>query len=370
MEQPHTIEGSKAPGSATSGQVLFVDDDPLVRRTVGRFLKRARVPCRLAAGGEEALEAIDEDPNAFGVVLADYQMPGIDGVAFLREVAFTTPWATRILVSGQLSLDEALQAVNSGAIFQIITKPVAAEDLLTLVRKAQDRANLAHRNAQLLDELHQKNTALAAINDRLDQLLMERTNALLNVWAATMDLRIGPDRGRSGRLARYARRLGEQLGLGDRELAAVEHGALLQGIATVSAPDDLVRPSAPLSASDRALLHEHRCRGADILEYVDFLTDAAAIVRHEVDRFDGASTAMGLSGRDIPVGARILQLVQVLDNLTRPEDKRPSRGWAWAREEIRRQAGGALDPDVVAAYEQVSDQEWSVLRVDHSRMSR
>lgn len=341
--------------------VLFVDDDPTVRRSVGRFLSRQNVPFVLASDGDEALAAVDAQPTRYSVVLADYCMPDTDGVTVLKEVAVTAPWATRILVSGHLNLDDALAAVNSGAIFQIVTKPMAPETLLALIRRAQDRADLAQRNAHLLSELRRKNAALLASNQRFERLASERTQALLEVMASAIDMRTTRTLGRSRRLAAYARRLARQLGLEPPDLDSAEYGALLAGFESLSAPDLLLRPVVPLSCEQHSRLGQFRVRAADLLNQVEFLRGAAAVIRLQGERYDGTGGPFGLRGQDIPVGARILSVVQVLDNLTCSEDG-PTRGWSWAREEVRRQAGAALDPEVVDAFAEIEDSEWATIQ--------
>ena len=111
------------PRAVCPRQVLFVDDDPMVRRTVGRCLSRANLTCEVAAGGEEALQTLRSDPVGFSVVMADYQMPDLDGLSLLTEVAVSTPWVTRILISGRLELDNALAAINSGRSIAFLKSP-------------------------------------------------------------------------------------------------------------------------------------------------------------------------------------------------------------------------------------------------------
>ena len=342
-----------------SKQVLFVDDDPAVRRSVARFLSRANVSCQIAAGPNEALKTLNADPFGFGVVVSDYQMPETDGVSFLTEVAVKTPWTTRILLSGQLDLDDALAAVNSGAVFRIVTKPVVPTELIDLVRNSLERASLARRNAALLTELRRRNTELTAERDRLRRMMSDRTIALLDVLAATLDLRVDGVSGQSRRLAAYAKRLAEQLNLPAESLHAAEYGALLRDIGAATAPQAILDGSTSLSVDDRARLVEHHAQGAERLRAIEFFQGAAEVVRHQLERYDGRGLPDGLKGNEIPIGARILHVVKVLEALTGTSGSRPARGLDWAREEIRRQAGTALDPEVVDGFEQIQDEEWA-----------
>ncbi len=368
MQTPRSRSTRDLPSRAVCPrQVLFVDDDPMVRRTVGRCLSRANLTCEVAAGGHEALETLRQDPVGFSVVMADYQMPDLDGLSLLTEVAVSTPWVTRILISGRLELDHALAAINSGAIYHVVRKPVVPTELIALIRKALDRSNLAQHNAHLLGELRKKNTALNEEKSALLRQLAERTDSLLDLLASTVDIRIDQLSGSSRRISAYAHRLAAQMGLTGEALRDAEYGALLHGLGGAMAPDALLHPQRPLTPLAVSQLLDHVEQGASLLLRIPWLRGAADIVRHQMERYDGTGVPGGLSRDAIPIGARILHVVRVLETLTQTTDRRTARGLAWAREEIRRQAGTVLDPDVVAAFDQISDEEWSAIRTARDR---
>ena len=236
------------------------------------------------------------------------------------------------------------------------------DELISLIRKALDRSNLAQHNAHLLGELRKKNTALTEDNGTLVRQLAERTDSLLDLLASTIDIRIDQLSGSSRRTAAYARRLGAQMGLTEETLCAAEYGALLHGLGGVTAPDALLHPPRPLTPHAISQLVDHVEQGASLVDRIPWLRGAADVVRHQMERYDGTGVPGGLSRDAIPIGARILHVVRVLETLTQTTDRRTARGLAWAREEIRRQAGTVLDPDVVAAFDQISDEEWRAIR--------
>ena len=337
-----------------SDGVLFVDDDPSVRSSIRRCLERANIPCQIAASGEDALRTLAEQPLRFSTIVADYQMPGLDGIAVLQRAAVTVPWATRILVSGQLDLNNALLAANSGAVFQIIAKPLQPLRLLDVVQRAMDRANVRQRNARLLGELRQKNAALTEQNGQLARAMALRTRELMRLLGFVLDLQQGATSDRCRRLAAYADRLGRQMGLGPDALATLEHGALVHAAIDTATPSPSTDHPPGLSL-------------LDALGRVPWLAASVAIVRHQRERFDGTGAPDGLRGEEIPIGARILHVVTVADDLTQIRDELPARGWAWARQEVHRRSGRALAPDVVRAFDEIGDDEWHQIQADVSR---
>ena len=107
-------------------RVLIVDDDPLILNSLRRTLRRREVVA--TSDPRAALELLREEPG-FAVIVADLLMPGIDGVKLLREALRISPDTTRIMLTGQAGLKDAVAAVNDGRVFRFLLKPCPAETL-------------------------------------------------------------------------------------------------------------------------------------------------------------------------------------------------------------------------------------------------
>jgi DNA-binding NtrC family response regulator len=114
-------------------RILFVDDEPRVLRGLERALggQRDGWDMSFADGGEAALALCDQ-PLGFDVVVSDIRMPGIDGVALLREVRHRLPQATRIALTGHADSDEAL----SGLVHGFLAKPCDPQELCSVIESA------------------------------------------------------------------------------------------------------------------------------------------------------------------------------------------------------------------------------------------
>jgi signal transduction histidine kinase len=139
--------------------VYVVDDDKLVTESLSRALEiETDWTVRAFNNGARALEEMPRLPP--DVVLSDFKMPGMDGIAFLRTVRAAHPDAVLILLTGYADKESAIRAINEIGIWQYVEKPWDLGDLLVKMRQGLERR-------ELVDELRRKNAALEA---RLDEL--------------------------------------------------------------------------------------------------------------------------------------------------------------------------------------------------------
>jgi DNA-binding NtrC family response regulator len=109
-------------------KILFVDDDPNILAAFKRQLRK-KFHIDTAKSPEEGLKAVREN-GPYAVIISDLRMPGMDGNQFLYRVRDITPDSVRILLTGHADLQAAMNAINSGNIFRLLTKPCPSEVLL------------------------------------------------------------------------------------------------------------------------------------------------------------------------------------------------------------------------------------------------
>src|SRR5512143_2892081 len=178
-----------AASSAPSGErVLLVDDDELILKALSRILEEAGYEVRCHQQPETALAAIEAEGQP-AVVISDYTMPGMNGVAFLKAVRARYPEAVRILCTAAEDFRVALQAVNAGEVFRIISKPWHQQELLATVGQAAEASRLRRENERLTAEVQRQNGQLLEINHRLEEMVQVRTQALLQGLIAALDYR-------------------------------------------------------------------------------------------------------------------------------------------------------------------------------------
>ncbi len=133
-----------------SERVLFVDDEPDILSSFKRQFRK-RFEIETALGGNEGLELIDSK-GPFAVVVSDYNMPGINGIQFLKEVKKKSPDSVRVMLTGQAAMDVAIDAVNEGHIFRFLTKPCPEETLLKTLQSGIEFHNLIIAEKELLEK--------------------------------------------------------------------------------------------------------------------------------------------------------------------------------------------------------------------------
>lgn len=196
----------------------------------------------------------------------------------------------------------------------------------------------------------------------LDKLSVSGFGELYRIAAdadaeATGALRSGEtvDDAEQWRLADLAWRVGRELDLDDDERRSLYLAALFHNVGTVGVPAALLAHPGELHDDERAILREHPLIGERMLRALPLLRDAAPIVRHEHERWDGAGYPDGLAGDEIPLEARILLACDVYVSMTSPRPWRPPRSPEAARAELRRVGGAQLDPRVVDALLELLD---------------
>ena len=145
----------------------------------------------------------------------------------------------------------------------------------------------------------------------------------------------------------YAIEIGKELGLSSDELKALEAAALLHDIGKLAVPEYIVTKPGKLTPEEFETMKIHPVVGAELIEQVHFPYPVAPIVRAHHEKWDGSGYPDGISGEDIPIGARILSAVDCLDALASDRQYRRALPLPDALAFVMKQSGIAFDPKVV-----------------------
>jgi HD-GYP domain-containing protein (c-di-GMP phosphodiesterase class II) len=159
--------------------------------------------------------------------------------------------------------------------------------------------------------------------------------------------------GHSGRVAAYAVALGEELRLGERELAYLHTAGLLHDLGKIGVPEAILHKPARLTPEEYAIVQGHAALGERILAAVRPLAEVARMVGDHHERYDGAGYPHAEAGEAITRGGRILAVADTLDSILSDRPYAEGKPLAWALAELDRCAGAHFDPEVVAALHRV-----------------
>jgi putative nucleotidyltransferase with HDIG domain len=168
--------------------------------------------------------------------------------------------------------------------------------------------------------------------------------------AKAVDARDSYTSDHSQRLAVWAESVAVELGCDESEIQDILWAALLHDIGKIGVPDDILRKPGPLTEAEWSIMKQHPIIGAEIIDPVRSLSEVAPLIRAHQEKYDGSGYPDGLVGEAIPLGARILAVVDAYSAITDDRVYRQARSHAEAVEELRRCAGTQFDPQVVEVF--------------------
>jgi len=150
--------------------VLIVEDEEAQRRILADFLKGQGYRVQTAADGKEGLTKFQQD--LFDFVLADYKMPGMDGLSLLREIRGVNPEARVVLLTAFATVESAVAAMKEGAL-DYLTKPVNLEEVLIILERAAQGITLMRENRALKEILRERHQVegVIAVSPKMEQVL-------------------------------------------------------------------------------------------------------------------------------------------------------------------------------------------------------
>ncbi|HEY3176318.1 MAG TPA: HD domain-containing phosphohydrolase [Candidatus Polarisedimenticolia bacterium] len=354
--------------------LLIVDDEQVIREVLTERLTVAGYHCDAASNSTEALRRLT-DGDRYSLVLSDIDMPGLNGMALLKEIKAKYPEIDVVMVTGVVEVDTAVQSIRMGA-SDYITKPFHLDEVVITVERTLEKRRLIKENREyqvslerMVEERTQEVVRKSAEVERLYQELktaFERIhttyNTTLEALMEALDTRDTETQGHSRRVSEFTLAVARRMGVTEPELTQMKWGALLHDVGKIGIPDAILRKPGPLTPEEWVEMRKHPELGRRILAGIKFLEGAVPIVYCHQERFDGTGYPRGLSGDQIPLGARIFAAVDTLDAMTMNRPYRKAMEYQRAREEVMKFGGTQFDPRVVEAFLQIPEQEWETIR--------
>jgi putative nucleotidyltransferase with HDIG domain len=196
-------------------------------------------------------------------------------------------------------------------------------------------------------------TAMARIEDANRHVAKLNTLYLstIETLAMAIDAKDQITHGHIRRVQTYAVSLAREIGITDAlQIQAIEAAALLHDMGKLAVPEYILNKPGPLTPAEFERMKQHASVGADILSSIDFPYPVVPIVRHHHEHWDGGGYPAGLRAADIPIGARVLSVVDCFDALTSDRPYRPRLSDTDALQVLRDRRGTMYDPLIVDAF--------------------
>jgi len=358
MSQPHRI--------------LIVDDEMVIRDLMGRYFKRKNYAVSLAPSAHDALMLFQKEK--FDIVVTDIKMPDYDGKWLLKQILSEDPNMAVLMITGVDDTKEAVDCLRLGA-YDYIIKPFDTEEIRIAVERALERKSLLLQKREYQEKLESK------VRERTLELLrayeeIESTyQKTLEALITALDVREKSTGGHSKRVVEYTRVLAAKLHIRGAQLLGITRGALLHDVGKIGIPDSILLKPGPLNDEEWSIMRQHTLIGYHMLKGIKFLKSSLDVVRYHHERWDGKGYPEGLTGEEIPLGARIFAVADTFDAITSERVYKAARPLSEARMIIQEESGKQFDPKIVEVFNSIPDRVletiiWSGQKTDVSNIVR
>lgn len=234
----------------------------------------------------------------------------------------------------------------------IICAPLIVRRKVTGVIKVINKVGGANFSMQDLQSLAAVATtaALTIENCRLSECLQDSYKSTVNALVSLADAKETTGGGHSKRVAKYALMGATNLSLSEEEKQTIEYAAILHDIGKLAIPDSILNKPDTLTQEEWKIMHRHPEIGYNLLKVIPFLEEASRLILYHHERYDGKGYPFGLKGEAIPIGARLIAVVDAFDNMTTEHAYRTALSIKYAFTELTNNARTQFCPDAVKAF--------------------
>lgn len=321
-------------------QILIVDDEVYIQEILKSTLEDSGYECVAVNSAESALEALAS--KNFDIALSDIRMPGKQGTELLQDIKKEFADVVVLMLTAIDNTGTAIESMRLGA-YDYIVKPFNLDQVLISVNRALDKRRLENANREYQKYLHQIAEDRAAETRRLFY-------SMTQVFVHLLDLKTPFNEGHSRRVAEKARYVARELRMTDDGVRKVYLAALLHDVGTILVEDMLLNKEGALTPEEMRRIQEKSSLADEVLRPILDDEEVLKFIRHKRERYDGTGYPGGLKGNLIPLGARVIAVVEAFDAITSGRPYRLPRAPEEALLELKRCTPTQFDPQVVTVF--------------------
>jgi putative two-component system response regulator len=313
ISSPADLEA--VPNRRRAQRILIVDDNPDNIMLTRELLNSRGYEVISVASAEDAQQDIQrQQPD---LILLDVILPGKSGYELCRELKEDpfTRLIPVVMITGLTDREDKIRGIEAGA-DDFLSKPLYPEELYARVK------------------------SLLKLKHFTDEL--ENAEAVLFTLALGVEARDPFTGDHCSRLAHHAAALGRHLHFDYENIVALERGGYLHDLGKIKVPDEILRKGSELTLAEWEIMKQHPATGEAICAPLKSFRKVLPIIRHHHEHWNGSGYPDGLEGHNIPVLARVLQVVDVFDALTTARPYKPAIPHTQTKETMLREAKRGL----------------------------
>jgi response regulator RpfG family c-di-GMP phosphodiesterase len=326
--------------TAKLGRMLIVDDETYIQDILQNTLENAGYQCTVAGSSEDALEELAA--QSFDVVFADIRLPGMPGTELLEKIRELHPAVVVVMITALDSSETAVESMRKGA-YDYLIKPFNLNHILIAVERALDKKRLETANREYQQYLMQIADERAVETHRLFY-------SITRVLTHLLDLKIPFNAGHAVRVAEMSRHVARELRMTEDGVRKVHLAALLHDVGMIVVDDTLIHKQDKLTPDERRRIQAAISLAEEILEPILSDEEVRKYLRHHREWMNGEGYPDGLKGKIIPLGARIIGVVEAFDAMTTSRPYRAARTPPEAIGELMRCSRDQFDSRVVSVF--------------------
>ena len=317
-------------------KILVVDDEAGIRSLLCMGLKRMGFSYAEAGNAAEALDKLARDE--FSLVLLDISMPGMSGKELLPLIKEKCPDPAVIMATALTDASLAIECMKEGA-YDYVTKPFDFASMAGSINRALEKRRIELENREYKEHLEEK------VSQQAEKIRKAFFNAITSLVYA-LEARDKYTSGHSRRVTESAVAVASRMGICGVLAENIRLASLVHDIGKIGINENVLNKPGRLTSEEYEHIKRHPEIGSHILEPIVDSNEILAIVKHHHERYDGHGYPDGIAGHEIPIGARIITVVDTFDAMTSERPYRSALPIAHALQELRDGKTASLSPQL------------------------
>ncbi len=341
--------------------ILLVDDEAPVLSSLRRLMRPLKCNLHTAESASSALEILEQHP--VDLVISDMRMPEVSGDQLLAEVAQRWPDTERVVMTGYSDTQSAIDAINKGRISRFMTKPWDDSEVLKVVQKSFELAELRRKNKLLERQNEEKQKRLEQLNATLEKKVEQRTRqlqesnrklvssyrAIVRMFSAMIARRMGQKAEEGIKLNKLFVAVAKQAKLDEQQLKQLYYAWQLRNLGKLSFDDELLKPAyIEMAPEQQRSYQQHPLLAHASMVLVRPLYAAGEIIRQHKEYLDGSGYPKGLKQDQIAYSAQVLCVVNDFVELVNGRYQEHALSTEDALNYLQSYASERYNPEVVA----------------------